>query len=85
MYLVFTFCQVEGLDMKLIQPGEIEQAIHGTYSRCWSSIARQGLSRMGRTHIHFALRESTDGEVISGLRTSAQILIYIDIDAAIRG
>lgn len=45
----------------------------------------QGLSRMARTHIHFAPGEPGADSVISGMRRSCQVVIYINIDKAIQG
>lgn len=58
--------------------------VHGTYEHCWPSIVNQGLSRMSRVHIHFCAYEPDDKRIISGLRKSAQIYIYIDVDKAIK-
>ncbi|KAH9000209.1 hypothetical protein EDB92DRAFT_1932276 [Lactarius akahatsu] len=44
--------------------------------------AAQGLSRMGRNHIHLAQGIPGDG-VISGMRNSAQVLIYVDVQKAL--
>ncbi|RHY26249.1 hypothetical protein DYB32_007785 [Aphanomyces invadans] len=75
-------------DTDLLVPVTLEEAldglicIHGTYLRHWESIALNGLCRMARNHIHFAAGEySTD--VISGMRTSAQLKIYVNVAAAI--
>lgn len=38
---------------------------------------------MKRTHIHFAIGYKS-AEVISGMRTSSEILIYIDLESANR-
>jgi hypothetical protein len=45
--------------------------------------AKQGLSRMNRQHIHLAQGLGQDG-VISGMRASSRILIYINLAAAMR-
>ena len=34
---------------------------------------------MRRNHIHFAPREPTDKETISGMRTSCELLVYLDV------
>ncbi|ETV64900.1 hypothetical protein H257_18268 [Aphanomyces astaci] len=74
-------------DSDLLVPITLDEAqqglicIHGTYFRHWESIVHHGLCRMARNHIHFAAGESTD--VISGMRTSAQLKIYVDVAAAI--
>ncbi|KAJ7212089.1 KptA family-domain-containing protein [Mycena pura] len=62
-------------------------AIHGTTRKAWESIsylalATQGLSKMARNHIHLA--QGIVGEnVMSGMRKSSQILIFIDVQRAI--
>ncbi|KAL0488345.1 tRNA 2'-phosphotransferase [Acrasis kona] len=53
--------------------------IHGTYSSKWDLIKKSGLSKMNRQHVHFACGERGDKEVISGMRNSCDVLIYIDI------
>ncbi|CAK4082927.1 unnamed protein product [Aphanomyces euteiches] len=73
-------------DEELLVPVTLEEAsdlvcIHGTYFRHWESIYHNGLCRMARNHIHFAAGESTD--VISGMRTSAQLKIYVNMGQAI--
>ncbi|CAB3223348.1 unnamed protein product [Arctia plantaginis] len=57
--------------------------VHGTYYKWWSSIERDGLNRMSRNHIHFAKGTLDDPKVISGLRESAEILIYINLPKAL--
>lgn len=73
--------------------------VHGTDERAWSLILKGGgLRRMTRNHIHFASGlpagfkplESSSGDgasdaapVISGMRMSSTVLIYIDIAAAL--
>ena len=66
--------------------------VHGTDERAWKLIlGGGGLRRMTRTHIHFAsgLPQSFNTEdkdaapVISGMRNSSTVLIYIDINAAL--
>jgi len=37
---------------------------------------------MQRNHIHFSIGKPGDNEVISGMRYSAEILIYIDVQNA---
>ncbi|XP_021966128.1 tRNA 2'-phosphotransferase 1 isoform X2 [Folsomia candida] len=58
--------------------------IHGTYLRHWDAIKSTGLSRMKRNHVHFAPGELGEDGVTSGMRNSAQIYIYVDIEAAMR-
>lgn len=55
--------------------------VHGTNFKAWETIKIQGLKRMGRLHIHMAA--GLPGEVISGMRSSASVLIYIDAPAAL--
>ncbi|XP_077302664.1 tRNA 2'-phosphotransferase 1-like isoform X1 [Arctopsyche grandis] len=57
--------------------------IHGTYFDAWQKIKLSGLSRMNRNHIHFTTSPPKCNHVISGMRTSSQIYIYIDVDKAI--
>ncbi|XP_041467596.1 tRNA 2'-phosphotransferase 1-like [Lytechinus variegatus] len=58
--------------------------IHGTFFRHWDQIRREGLRRMNRTHIHFAQGEPGADGVISGMRKSCQIMIFIDLHAAMQ-
>ncbi|KIY52983.1 hypothetical protein FISHEDRAFT_34389 [Fistulina hepatica ATCC 64428] len=57
-------------------------AVHGTTNSAWESIAKLGLLKMGRNHIHIAQGLAGDG-VVSGMRNSSQVFIYIDVQKAI--
>ncbi|KAK7466296.1 tRNA 2'-phosphotransferase, variant 2 [Stygiomarasmius scandens] len=57
-------------------------AVHGTTKQAWELISTQGLSKMTRNHIHLAQGVAGDN-VISGMRQSSTILIYIDIPLAL--
>ncbi|CUM64690.1 uncharacterized protein PRCAT00002299001 [Priceomyces carsonii] len=52
------------------------EVFHGTYKAKLPSIMNEGLSRMGRNHIHFASCESN----VSGIRKNCNVLIYLNID-----
>ena len=58
------------------------KVIHGTYFKAWNLIKESGMSKMKRNHIHFAAGEPGDQGVISGMRSSAQVFIYIDVEKA---
>ncbi|EST08590.1 Phosphotransferase KptA/Tpt1 [Kalmanozyma brasiliensis GHG001] len=61
------------------------QVIHGTYTAAWESILESGgLKPMSRNHIHLSKGKFGDKGVISGMRKSANRLIYIDIERAIQ-
>ncbi|KAG7167212.1 tRNA 2'-phosphotransferase 1-like [Homarus americanus] len=78
--------QVEDLDLEEITAdSDVPAVIHGTYHRHWSSIKQQGLSRMNRTHIHFTPGAPGESGVISGMRSSCEILIYVDLAKALSG
>jgi 2'-phosphotransferase len=74
--------------------------VHGTTLRAWPLIVRSGgLKTMGRTHVHFASglpegfrsldntedkKDKQKEPVISGMRSTSSILIYLDIDRALK-
>ena len=59
--------------------------IHGTNYAAWNLISKdpQGLRRMNRNHIHFATGLLGEEGVISGMRHSCTVLIYIDLVKAL--
>jgi hypothetical protein len=57
--------------------------VHGTYWRAWERIRTLGLSRMTRNHIHFAQGVPGTAGVISGMRASAEVLVFLDVPAAL--
>lgn len=57
--------------------------VHGTYENAWKVISVEGLSKMNRTHIHFATGLPKDHGVISGMRRSASVFIYVDPERCI--
>jgi len=63
-------------------PAEVPVVIHGTYLKCWESIKTTGLNRMKRNHIHFSAGEPGEDGVISGMRKSADLKIYLDLTDA---
>lgn len=58
--------------------------LHGTTVQAWKSIKEEGLSRMKRTMIHCAAGLPEDDQVISGMRSSCKVLIYIDVYRAVK-
>lgn len=53
--------------------------IHGTYRDAYAnSIRHNGLNRMKRNHIHFASGFPGENGVISGMRKSCEIYIFLD-------
>ncbi|EGR29175.1 hypothetical protein IMG5_161250 [Ichthyophthirius multifiliis] len=75
-------------DEQLLQILSLEDAkkldvvVHGTYQQHIKPILEQGLSIMGRNHIHFAIGYTSD-KVISGMRKTCDIFIEIDVIKAI--
>ncbi|KAJ4479698.1 KptA family-domain-containing protein [Lentinula edodes] len=57
-------------------------AVHGTNKMAWQSISSQGLSKMTRNHIHLA-QGVTGNNVISGMRKSCEIFIFINVPKAL--
>eukprot|EP00934_Nitzschia_sp_Nitz4_P004827 Nitzschia sp. Nitz4//scaffold19_size178191//174325//175119//NITZ4_002017-RA/size178191-processed-gene-0.95-mRNA-1//-1//CDS//3329540801//4817//frame0 len=58
--------------------------VHGTYLEAWKSIEQQGLKKQNRTHIHCATGLPHDGGVISGMRRSCTVYIYLDIPTCVQ-
>jgi 2'-phosphotransferase len=58
--------------------------VHGTFSKFWGLIKTEGLKRMTRNHIHFAPGRPKEEGVISGMRGTCDIIIQIDLAAAIK-
>lgn len=74
---------IKGLDDALLltrvsDPKMIPVVVHGTYHSAWPLILESGLSRMERNHVHFASGLPSDFGVVSGMRRSAEVLIYVD-------
>lgn len=60
-------------------------AIHGTNDDAWNSIKVEGLKSMGRQYIHLATGLHHQSEVVSGMRKSSTVFIYIDVDRLLKG
>ncbi|XP_048368087.1 tRNA 2'-phosphotransferase 1 [Sphaerodactylus townsendi] len=77
--------QVSELELiPLLDPADFPETVaHGTYLRHWPTIRCQGLSRMGRTHIHLAPGLPGDGAVLSGMRNNCEVAITIDVVKAL--
>ena len=69
----------------IVSAKEYPTIIHGTNEKAWKLIAKDpnGLSRMSRNHIHFATGLLGDDGVISGMRGSCSVLIYVDLEKAL--
>lgn len=75
---------LEAIKYELITDATLyPNVIHGTYTEVLPLIREQGLKRMARTHIHFAPALPENG-VISGMRGSADVVIYIDMAKAMQ-
>ncbi len=69
----------------LTSAAEYPEVIHGTYLKSWKKIEKKGLNRMSRNHIHFAIGRPGSKEVVSGMRSSAEIYIYLNMEKALHG
>ncbi|KAI9323634.1 phosphotransferase KptA/Tpt1 [Dichotomocladium elegans] len=58
--------------------------IHGTTHEAWESIKIQGLSKMERNHVHLATGLPDERGVISGVRMSSTVFIYLDAAKAMK-
>lgn len=84
---------IDGLDddallerLTLEDATSIGHAVHGTYRSAWSGIVGSGgLKRMARNHIHLATdAPENDKRVISGMRESCELVLWIDIVSAMK-
>merc|ERR1719150_1163938 len=67
------------LDLELLTGADVPLAVHGTYYAAWDQIQRTGLKSMERNHIHLARDLPGDSGVISGMRASCEVLIWVDV------
>jgi 2'-phosphotransferase len=57
----------------------LPMVVHGTFKEAWDKrIRTQGLKRMKRNHIHFATGLPKDGGVMSGMRQTCEVYVFID-------
>ncbi|BFZ07242.1 hypothetical protein BsWGS_10281 [Bradybaena similaris] len=77
--------EVDDLELKPItEASDYPVVVHGTNDRAYRSIASQGLKTMGRNHIHFAAGEPGVSGVISGMRASCTVMIYLNLSKALQ-
>jgi len=75
--------KIEDPDLVLITDAkDIPVVVHGTNKNAYKAISKSGLNKMTRTHIHFSHGDLSDPTVISGIRKTANVLIYIDVPKA---
>ncbi|CAL1174025.1 unnamed protein product [Cladocopium goreaui] len=67
----------------ITDPTTVSDCVHGTYLVHWPFIKRQGLSKVARNHIHLAPGLPEDGK-IRGMRSTAELFLYIDVPAAMQ-
>ena len=60
-------------------------AVHGSYVKHVDAILEQGLSRMGRHHVHLAKGLLGEEGVVSGMRRNAEVFIWVNVHEAIKG
>lgn len=72
---------IDDLELEKINKNSlVTDCIHGTYYEAWKIIKNNGLSKMGRNHIHFAMGLPGSSNVISGMRSSCEVIIYMDVN-----
>lgn len=60
----------------------LEKCIHGTNEKAWEIIKYEGIKTQSRMHIHCAISEPEDRQVISGMRLDTNVMIYVDMEKA---
>jgi hypothetical protein len=72
--------------MERLTPDRVKDfpvVVHGTYIKAWPMIREAGLSKMRRQHVHLATGLPDGGGVVSGMRKSSEILVYINLAKAV--
>lgn len=74
--------QQDELLTKLTEP--LDMIVHGTTFKALKEIRTSGLKKMERAQIHFAVDDNfiTGNQQQSGIRGNCQVLIYLDMKAA---
>lgn len=62
---------------------EVPVAVHGTTADVQEAILSEGLKSMSRGFVHFAPGLPGEDGVISGMRRSCEVLIYLDVAKAL--
>ena len=57
-------------------------AVHGTFHRDLDKILQEGLSRMGRHHVHLARGLLGERGVVSGMRKNTEVYVWVNVHAA---
>jgi inhibitor of KinA sporulation pathway (predicted exonuclease)/RNA:NAD 2'-phosphotransferase (TPT1/KptA family) len=73
---------IEGVnpDLEVItRASDVPVAVHGTTLQAWALIKTEGLKIMGRQHVHFATGLPGEDGVVSGMRSSSAVLVYLDV------
>ena len=70
---------------KIVNPFTYNEIVHGTYYEPMPLILKGGLNRMARNHMHFALGTPGKTGVISGMRSSCEVVIEINMAKAMYG
>ena len=71
------------ITLQQVKDGRFPFAVHGTTARAWALIEQCGhLSRMDRKHIHLASVDWEDTSMVSGMRRSSDVLLYVDLRKA---
>ena len=75
----------DSLFEEIKDPKDIPFIIHGTDYKAWINFIRfQGLKKMARNHIHFAIGFNNESHVVSGMRNSSDIIIEVDAAKAMK-
>ena len=63
-------------------PESVSLAVHGTYKKAWPLIEASGLSRMRRQHVHLARDLPGQSGVVSGMRATCELLVWVNVARA---
>ena len=74
--------KTEDLLKKIEDPFKFNEVVHGTYYEVIEPIMKTGLNRMARNHVHMAVGMPGKTGVISGMRSSCQVVVEVNMTQA---
>ena len=80
-----TAVATEELLKEITNPFEYTEIVHGTYYDPLPLIMQGGLNKRGRNHVHFAIGTPGKNGVISGMRSSCQVVVELNLTKAMYG